>query len=112
MGTATPQQVENLFLTASLFCVPIKNTFGMKFKVAEALSYGTPFIASKETMLGFPYLNDFPVLDLDNAANSAARVTSMLRNPSEIKAVSENALEKQRNFAETQKNIWSRTLSS
>ncbi|MCX7370009.1 MAG: glycosyltransferase [Alphaproteobacteria bacterium] len=110
MGPSTPAEVERLFKTASLFLCPVENTFGMKFKVAEAASYGTPFLASEQTMLGFPYFGDFPCLHLDDPDRSADTIAGLLRSATGLKALSDNVLTRQRNFAASQKNIWSRTL--
>jgi hypothetical protein len=35
---------------------PVSNDYGCKFKAAEALVCGTPLLASRQTLLGLPYL--------------------------------------------------------
>jgi glycosyltransferase involved in cell wall biosynthesis len=110
MGTSTPEAVELLFKSAALFVCPIKNTFGMKFKVAEAISYGTPFLASKETMLGFPYLEGLPELNLGNPEATASIIANLLASKACLEHLSAEVLRRHRAFAVSQKNIWSRTL--
>jgi glycosyltransferase involved in cell wall biosynthesis len=110
LGVSTPQVVEQLFRHASLFCVPISNTFGMKLKVAEAISYGTPFIASKETMLGYPQMSGIPALDLGNPEQAAHQIVNLVRTPGALESLRNTILERQRAWMPTQKNIWSRTL--
>jgi hypothetical protein len=55
---------------------PLENDFGVKFKAAEALAHGTPLLASRQTLLGLPYLDEEPALDLARP-DEAARVSPM-----------------------------------
>jgi hypothetical protein len=95
----------------SLRC-PDKNTFGVKFKVAEAMSYGTPTIVSHETKLGFPQHRRLPSFALDNPLKGAETVASFLRNPESLVSLSHDLLAEHRAFAWTQRTIWSSTLSA
>lgn len=110
MGTSTPAEVEHMFTNASLLLCPIANTFGMKFKIAEAAAYGTPFLASKQTMLGFPYLRGLPRLTLSNPDRSADAIVELLLHEDRLKSLSSEIRKRQQMFAASQKNIWSRTL--
>jgi glycosyltransferase involved in cell wall biosynthesis len=110
LGTSTPAEVEHLFTTAALFICPVENTFGMKFKVAEAAAYGAPFVASEQVMLGFPYLQGLPHLTLADPDRSADVIAGLLSEEDKLKVLSAEIVRRQRAFAASQKNIWSRTL--
>lgn len=110
MGVSNLFEVAKLFRRAALFLCPIQNTFGIKSKVAEAISYGTPFLASRETMLGFPYLDGLPRMRLDHPDEWSAKIVELLADKRKLQALSETIRRQHREFAASQKNIWSRTL--
>lgn len=110
MGVSTPAEVKCLFTSAALFLCPVENTFGMKFKVAEAAAYGTPFLASEQTMLGFPYLQSLPHLTLSDPDRSADKIVELLVSADRLQSLSDLIVRQQRAFAASQKNVWSRTL--
>jgi glycosyltransferase involved in cell wall biosynthesis len=110
MGPSTSTEVERLFTSASLFLCPVENTFGMKFKLAEAAAYGTPFLASKQTMLGFPYLKGLPDIDLENSSGAAVLIAEYLLQPPKLKGLASEIEKRHRAFAASQKDIWSREI--
>jgi len=110
LGKSDATEVERLFLNCQLFICPVKNTFGLKFKIAEALSYGTPFLASPESMLCVPHLTDQPTISLEDPVLAAKTlVASILDETSTIKLAT-NISFKHRRFINSQNNIWSRSL--
>jgi len=52
LGVSTRSDVQALFRTEDLFIAPIYNNYGAKLKVAEAMAYGTPFLASAGALSG------------------------------------------------------------
>jgi glycosyltransferase involved in cell wall biosynthesis len=110
MGASTPAEVKRMFTSTDLFICPIENDFGMKFKVAEAAAFGAPFVASEQTMLGFPYLRGLPELTLADPDRSASMICDLLSDGDKLKELSAEILRRQSSFAETQKNVWSRTV--
>ncbi len=112
LGLSTGHQVQALFVGGGLLCVPILNTFGLKFKVAEALSYGTPFIASPQTMLGLPYLSGVPTPSLEDSDTWCQEICRLMRSPNgdALKELSDKVTAQHRTFIASQDNIWSRTF--
>jgi hypothetical protein len=110
MGPSTPTEVERLFTSATLFLCPIENTFGMKFKLAEAVAYGTPFLASKQTMIGFPYLQGLPEIDLKSPSSAAALIAEYMLDAPKLNALASEIERRHRAFVATQKDIWSREI--
>jgi glycosyltransferase involved in cell wall biosynthesis len=110
LGRADRAQVQRLYTGCRLFICPVKNNYGMKFKVAEALSYGTPFLASPETMLCVPYLTGQPVVPLDDPQTAANEVCRLLKSDDALQQLQQTISEKHCRFTSSQKNVWSRTL--
>jgi glycosyltransferase involved in cell wall biosynthesis len=109
-GEADGGTVEDLLRTQDVSLCPIENDLGLKFKVVEALSYGTPVLASPATLMGFPQLSGMPELRLDDPDHAAATVAGMIGNRDALTGLSEMELEQQAAFAATQGDVWSRTL--
>lgn len=110
LGRSDAAEVERQFLNCQLFICPVKNTFGLKFKIAEALSYGTPFLASHESLLCVPYLQDLPAISLENARLAAEEIKRVIVDGADTLKLAEVISEKQNRFVESQKNIWSRSI--
>jgi hypothetical protein len=110
LGVSDAATVRKLFQTADLLLCPIKNDFGMKFKVAEASAYATPFLASPETAKCVPYLAGLPQIDLSDPEASVEIACGLIGNRAELERQSEFIRSRHRSFAASQKNVWSRTL--
>lgn len=110
LGRSNFEEVERLFKSCRLFVCPVRNTFGMKYKVAEAISFGTPFLASPETMLCVPYLAGQPTISLDDPNQAAAEIVRFVRSDADLKALSRSITSKHDQFLASQQNIWSRKL--
>ena len=52
-----------------------------RFKSLEALAYGIPLFASRQTLLGLPYLPEEPAIDLKDAASAARTICALVSNP-------------------------------
>ena len=54
-GRSDAQSVASLFKTSDVMLCPLENDYGVKFKAAEALSYGDPdYLRLAKRCLGFP----------------------------------------------------------
>jgi hypothetical protein len=110
LGKSDAAEVERQFLNCQLFICPVKNTFGLKFKMAEALSYGTPFMASPESMLCFPHLKDQPSIPLDDPQQAARNIAASILDESTTTNLATSINFQHRQFMDSQHNIWSRSL--
>jgi glycosyltransferase involved in cell wall biosynthesis len=110
LGASDRAEVERQFRSADLFLCPVSNTFGMKFKMAEALAFGIPMLAAPESMLCVPYLPASPNLPLDDPASAAKAVCALVGNAEALQARSSLQRALQEQFVDTQQGIWSRTL--
>lgn len=110
LGVSDAATVRDLFQTADLQLCPIKNDFGMKFKVAESAAFATPFVASPETAKCVPYLDGSPQIVLSDHSAAADVICDLVGNRAELERLSAMIRSRHRSFAASQKNIWSRTL--
>jgi hypothetical protein len=110
LGASNRESVDALFQNCRLLVCPVKNTFGMKFKIAEALSYGMPFLASPESQLCVPYLANQPVISLEDPGLAVDIIERYLRSDADLKCLAAEANRKHQEFISSQKNVWSRTL--
>lgn len=110
LGIADAATVEALMRTADLMLCPVENDYGVKFKAVQALSYGIPLLASRQTMCGFPHLRNLPVIDLDRPEEAAAVIRHLLSVPETLKAVQQRQTAHQAAFIASQSGVWSRTL--
>ena len=109
-GFSTASHVDKLFREAALCLCPIENDYGMKFKAAEALAYGTPLLASKQTLLGFPYMRNQPYILLDDAKRAAQTVKELIQNRLKLQKLHRSQQEMHNHFVATQQNIWSQSI--
>lgn len=110
LGKSNANEVEQLFLNCQLSICPVKNTFGLKFKIAEALAYGTPFIASHESMLCVPYLKGRPSFSLVDHKQTARIIADVILDKEKTIQLAENISARHAEFVYSQNNIWSRSL--
>lgn len=111
LGVSDEGEVERLFLNCHLFICPIKNTFGLKFKIAKALTYGTPFLASPESMQCIPHIKNIPTISLSDPMQAAKAIAAILLDEKRSKVLAASINSQHSQFIETQKNIWSISLS-
>lgn len=110
IGFVPQEQIEDLFKTSDLFLCPIENDHGVKFKLVECISYGTPFIATSNSLKGVPYLKDMVSLDLNNPKLTANNIFELLSDRNSLDSLNKKIKEDFLKFVETQKNIWSRII--
>jgi glycosyltransferase involved in cell wall biosynthesis len=92
LGFSDRQEVVRQMTTADLFVAPIANTFGAKLKLAECVSYGTPFLATPAALSGLPFLQWIPQIDLAEPAAAARRVAGYLDDPHGLQQLSESII--------------------
>ena len=112
LGRSTDADIRARFLRSDLMLCPVENDYGVKFKSLEALSYGTPLLASAQTLLGLPYLQGGPSIDLSAPEAAARTVARLVDDPAQLAALSEQQRAQQDAFVATQRTIWSRTLQA
>ena len=91
---------------------PVENDWGVKFKAVEALAHGTPLLASRQTLLGLPQLDDRPALDLACPDEAAAVVCTLLSSRAALEELAVRQGEAQAGFIASQSGVWSRVLGS
>jgi glycosyltransferase involved in cell wall biosynthesis len=111
LGRADATTLASLFQTANVMLCPIENDYGVKFKALEALAYGTPLFASKQTLLGLPHLSDLPAIDLDAPEQAALTLKSLIDSQEKLDAIHRLMWERQQAFIESQAGVWSKVLS-
>jgi len=110
LGAMDRAYVKNLFCHADLMLCPIENDFGMKFKSAEAIAFGTPLLASIQTLRGLTYLTTPPAIDLNRPEAAATLVRDLLACKERLIELSAAQTRDYTAFVKTQKSIWTSTL--
>jgi len=112
LGPSDGQTVSCLFRTSDLMICPVENDYGVKFKTLEALAYGTPLLASRQTMLGLPHLRDVPALNLRDPIAAAALIGNLLRDRDRLESLAAAQQQQQAAFIGSQHGVWSRVLET
>jgi glycosyltransferase involved in cell wall biosynthesis len=111
LGYSDAGTVAELFRTSDAMICPVENDYGVKFKSLEALSYGIPLIASKQTLLGLPYLSWSPFIELDKPDAAASFIDYIISDPGGLKDLAALQQEAQSSFIASQQGIWSRIMA-
>ena len=109
LGWGDADAVSRLFRASDLMICPVENDYGVKFKALEALAYGTPLLASKQTLSTLLHLQG-PSIDLHDPAAAARLVADLLASRATIEALAREQQEQQTAFIGSQAGVWSRTL--
>jgi glycosyltransferase involved in cell wall biosynthesis len=113
LGVADRDRVESLFGgAADLMLCPVKHDGGVKFKAVEALAHGTPLLASRQTLLGLPQLDDDPELDLARPDDAATVVCTLLNSRAALEELAVRQGEAQAAFVASQIGVWSGVLGT
>jgi hypothetical protein len=102
--------VAKLFTDSDMTLCPIENDYGVKFKSVEALSYGIPLFASRQTLLGLPQITPTPAIDLDQPKEAAQTLCALLANSDSLIDLARTQQREQMDFIVSQQGIWSKTL--
>jgi glycosyltransferase involved in cell wall biosynthesis len=111
LGGGSREEVERFFREVDLMLCPIRNDFGMKFKAAEALAFGIPLLASRQTLLGLPYLTNQPAIDLQNPHETAVLISELVGNEKKLVELSASQERQYTEFTLSQSDVWTKVLS-
>lgn len=110
LGFSDKETVDRLFRSCGLSICPVQNTFGMKFKLAEALACGIPILVSAESARCAPYATSVLSFPLSAPREAAALIARNAGSQELLTKQSELQLTEHRDYILTQANIWSRTF--
>jgi hypothetical protein len=110
LGPSDGETVSRLFRTSDLMICPVENDYGVKFKALEALAYGTPLLASRQTMLGLPHLRGIPSFDLREPTEAATLTAGLLDDRNRVGSLARKQQQQQEAFIGSQDGVWSRVL--
>jgi hypothetical protein len=108
-GVSDFDTVRRLFTTSSLFIAPIANRFGSKMKLVDALSYGTPFVATEAALSGLPLMK-VPEVDIADALGAARVVSDLLASQEKLQALSAYLSEYRDEMTAKQRVAWEHIL--
>ena len=78
----TNSELARFYQSADVVAVPVTSGGGMKTKVAEALAYGVPIVATREALVGYEAVNGADGIEVADPANPtefAAAVAKLAR---------------------------------
>lgn len=84
LGFVSQEELYNLYKTSSAFICPIIHGSGVKIKVTEALSFGMPIIATKESLEGLDYINIKPLIDRNDLKKTKEIIEELLNNSEKL----------------------------
>jgi glycosyltransferase involved in cell wall biosynthesis len=106
MGQSNAEEVSRLMGGADLFIAPISNPFGAKLKIAECVSYATPFLATYEAMSGLPFRDAMPKIHLTRPDSAARLAADYINDPTALKDLSRAVDECAHEARSTQVSAW------
>jgi hypothetical protein len=107
LGLLDDDQVRQMFRSEDLFIAPIANNFGAKFKVAEAISFSQPLLATEGAMSGVSFLPWLERIDLSNPGGAAKAVHGLIHDPAKLLEVSRRMNDDARRHRLAQATVWS-----
>jgi hypothetical protein len=90
MGYADREEVRRQMTTTDLFIAPIANYFGAKLKLAECVSYATPFMATRAALSGIPFRTSTPEIHLHMPAAAARVAMEYINSPEALTKLSQS----------------------
>jgi glycosyltransferase involved in cell wall biosynthesis len=106
LGVADRATVDDIFQSAAFFIAPIKNSFGAKLKVYEAMGHGTPLLATATALSGVASLPWLTCIDLAKPKEAAELAAEGMAQPAMLAAMSQRIVSSNRIHAETQRQRW------
>lgn len=110
-GIASYEELVQKFGGCGLFIAPFKKTLGIKTKLLDCLSYGTPFAASKAALSGLAFLNGVPLLDLEDPVGSAQALDALLNDSAKGASMSLSMANALNDQLQAQAKVWKMVLS-
>ncbi|WP_175500488.1 glycosyltransferase [Bradyrhizobium sp. NFR13] len=111
LGFSDSVTVDLLFRSCDAMISPIKNTYGMKFKMAEAVAYGTPLISSSEALECLPYIEGAQAFPFGDGKRAASLVARVIGNRNELESISGSMIASSEAYISSQKTRWSEELA-
>jgi hypothetical protein len=112
LGVSDQLALKGLFQSEAALIAPISNSFGAKFKVVEAIAYGTPLLAPESAMSGVSFLPWLPRIQLDRPRKAARAAQSLIDDAEAQWRLSAKMRDAAAEFIRTQEGIWGRQLRS
>ncbi len=112
LGAGDETILKGLFQSEAAIIAPISNNFGAKFKIVEAIAYGTPIFAPESAMSGVPFLPWLPRIHLDRPAEVAHAAMKLIDDAEAQQRLSDKIRESAAEFVRSQDGIWGRQLRS
>ena len=94
LGFVSDDELKKLYQTCSAFISPVVYGSGVKIKVTEAISYGMPIIATKESLEGLDYIDINPLIDRNNLQKTKENIEKLLNNEIKLQQYSDEIIEK------------------
>ncbi len=110
LGKADRAEVVHQFTNCDLFIAPISNNYGSKIKLLECISFGIPFMATREALSGIPFLKGIPLIDLSKPRESAKQLGTLINNQGKLDTLSSSIKNQVDEYKKSQTNIWSKVL--
>ena len=86
------ENLDDVYKDTKLIICPLFGGTGLKVKIVESLSYGTPIICTPQSMVGFPYANENGIYIARNSIEFADQITRLKSNKNILQKESNNAL--------------------
>lgn len=110
LGLSDRPTLDGLFRSAGAMIAPIANTYGAKFKVAEAISYGTPILAPESALSGVSFLPWLPRIRLDQPREAAIIAMELVNDVCVQRSMSVRMLDDAAAFRASPAASWSHQL--
>jgi hypothetical protein len=107
LGLLDDGGVEEMFRSEDLFIAPIANDFGAKFKVAEAISFAQPLLATEGAMSGVSFLPWLDRIDLNDPGTAAKAAYALIHDPAKLLEMSRRMNGDARHYRHAQGRAWS-----
>lgn len=111
LGLSDRATLDRLFVAEAALIAPISNTYGAKFKVAEAISFGTPLLVPESAMSGIPFLPWLRRIRLGRPREAAEMAQALVTNRGAQRSMSARILTDASEFAAANEGAMGRVLS-
>ena len=98
LGFVSKEELYDLYKTSSAFLCPIVYGSGVKIKLTEAIGYGTPVIATPESLEGLDYLDIKPLIDRNDLQKTKQNIEELLSNKEKLHNYSKDLINQVESF--------------
>lgn len=92
------ENLDDIYKDVKVIICPLFGGTGLKVKIVESISYGTPVVCTPQSLVGFPYENENGILIARNPIDFANQVTKLISNHKLHTRESQNALKYFNNY--------------